>query len=133
GAAPGVAERASAVLRKRWPALNIVGTYAGSPAASEEDAIVTRVRAVQPDALFVAYGAPQQDLWIARNAQRLRVPLMMGIGGTLDFITGAVPRAPHWMRWLGLEWFYRLLRQPWRWRRQLAIWQFAWLTIWGRI
>jgi N-acetylglucosaminyldiphosphoundecaprenol N-acetyl-beta-D-mannosaminyltransferase len=133
GAADGVAERAAQVLCAQYPALQIAGAYAGSPAPAEDDAIVARVRAAHPDALFVAYGAPQQDKWLARNAARLGVPLLMGVGGTLDFIAGAVPRAPRWMRRLGLEWLFRLVRQPWRWRRQLAVWQFAWLTVRGRV
>ena len=133
GAADGIAERAAHVLCARHPTLNIVGMYAGSPAASEAPAIIARVRAAQPHALFVAYGAPQQDLWIARYAAELQVPVMMGIGGAFDFIAGIVPRAPQWMQRLELEWLYRLVRQPWRWRRQLAIWQFAWLTLLGRV
>ncbi len=133
GAAGGVAQRAAEILRAAHPGLNVVGCYAGSPAPADEDAIVARVREAAPDALFVAYGAPQQDLWIARNAARLGVPLQMGVGGTFDFIAGIVPRAPRWMRALGLEWLYRLARQPWRWRRQVAIWQFAWLTLRGRV
>lgn len=133
GAAEGTAQKAADVLRARCPGLEIAGCYAGSPAAAEEDEIAARVRAARPDALFVAYGAPQQDKWIARNAARLNVPLMMGVGGTLDFIAGAVPRAPRWMQRLELEWLYRLARQPWRWRRQIAIWQFAWLTVIGRV
>jgi len=133
GAAAGIAERAAQVLRQRYPALQVVGTFAGSPSPADEDAIVARIRAARPDALFVAYGAPQQDKWLARNAARLGVPLQMGVGGTFDFIAGIVPRAPAWMRRLGLEWLHRLLLQPWRWRRQLAIWQFAWLTVRGRV
>ncbi len=133
GAAEGIAQRAADVLCARNPNLNVVGCYAGSPSPDEEDVIIARVHAAQPDALFVAYGAPQQDKWIARNAQRLNVPLMMGVGGTLDFIAGAVPRAPRWMQRLSLEWLYRLIIQPWRWRRQIAIWQFAWLSLTGKI
>jgi N-acetylglucosaminyldiphosphoundecaprenol N-acetyl-beta-D-mannosaminyltransferase len=133
GAAHGVAEQAAAVLRAKYPALQVVGTYPGSPAPAEDEAIVARVRAARPDALFVAYGAPQQDKWIARNAARLGVPLLMGVGGTFDFIAGTVPRAPRWMRRAGIEWLYRLMLQPWRWKRQVAIWQFAWLTVRGRV
>ena len=133
GAGEGVAERGARTLCERFPGLQVVGAYAGSPAVKDEDALIARVRAARPDALFVAYGAPQQDVWIARNAQRLQVPLMMGIGGTLDYIVGIVPRAPRWMRRLGLEWLYRLIRQPWRWRRQLAIWQFAWHSLRERV
>ena len=133
GAGEGVAERAAKVLCARFPGLQVVGAYAGSPSLADEDALVARVCAARPDALFVAFGAPQQDKWIARNAQRLQVPVMMGIGGTLDYIVGIVPRAPRWMRRLGLEWLYRLVRQPWRWRRQLAIWQFAWYSLRERV
>ena len=133
GAGEGVAELAAKLLCERFPGLHVVGAYAGSPAIADDEPLVARVRAARPDALFVAYGAPQQDEWIARNAQRLQVPVMMGIGGTLDYIVGLVPRAPHWMRRLGLEWLYRLIRQPWRWRRQLAIWQFAWHSLRERV
>lgn len=133
GAAEGIAQRAAEVLCTRYAGLAIAGCYTGTPAVADEEAIVARVRAANPDALFVAYGAPRQDLWIARNAARLGVPLLMGVGGTFDFIAGAVPRAPAWMRRLDLEWLYRLARQPWRWRRQLAIWRFAWLTLRGSL
>jgi len=121
GAAPGVAEKAAAALTKENPGLNIVGTYAGSPDPSEEEDLIARVVAAAPDFLFVAYGAPSQDLWIHRNLERLGVPVCMGIGGAFDFIAQVVPRAPLWMRKRGLEWLYRLIRQPWRWRRMLAL------------
>ncbi len=125
GAAPGVADRAATVLQRENPGLQVVGAYAGSPDPAEEDDIVARVVATTPDMLFVAYGAPRQDLWIHRNLGRLHVPVCMGIGGSLDFIAGVAARAPLWMRRLGLEWLYRLIRQPWRWRRMLALPRFA--------
>ena len=126
GAAPGVAERAAQRLAAMAPGLQIAGTYAGSPAVEEEAGIVRRVRDAQPHILLVAYGAPQQDFWIARNLQRLEVPVAMGVGGAFDFLAGVVPRAPRWVRERGFEWLYRLARQPWRWRRQLAIPHFMW-------
>ena len=129
GAAPGVAERAADVLRARYPNVQIVGTYAGSPAPEEEDAIIERVNASGADILFVAYGAPQQDMWIARNRARLDVAVAMGVGGTFDFLAGVVPRAPRWMRRWGLEWLFRLLRQPWRWRRMLRLPRFVWAVL----
>lgn len=129
GAAPGVADRAARVLVEQNPGLRIAGTYAGSPDPSEDDALVARVVSSAPDFLFVAYGAPQQDLWIHRNLQRLGVPVCMGVGGAFDFIAGVVPRAPLWMRERGLEWFYRLVRQPWRWRRMLALPRFVWQVL----
>lgn len=125
GAAEGVAERAAGILREQHPKLLIAGVYGGSPDEAEEDEIVSRINASGADILLVAYGAPQQDLWIARNLPRLEVAMAMGIGGSLDFIAGVVPRAPHWMRARGLEWLYRLLRQPWRLRRMLRLPRFV--------
>ncbi len=133
GAVPGVAEQAAASLREAHPALRIAGSYAGSPAEAEEAEIVTRIRQAAPDILLVAYGAPQQELWIARNMDRLGVPVLMGVGGTLDYIAGIVKRAPAAWRKLGLEWLYRLYRQPWRWRRMLSLPHFAWLVLLTRL
>ena len=126
GAAPGVAEEAAVILQEQNPGLIIAGTYAGSPAPAENEAIVQRINASQADMLFVAYGAPRQDKWIARNKERLTtVRLAMGIGGSLDFVTGRANRAPRWLQNLGLEWLHRLIREPWRWRRMLALPRFA--------
>lgn len=133
GGAPGVAEEAAARLVTHAPGLRIAGTYAGSPAPEEEDEIVARIRGAAPDLLLVAYGAPQQDLWIARNQARLGVPLAMGIGGTLDYLSGRVQWPPAIWRRLGLEWLYRLLHQPWRWRRMLALPRFAFLVFASRL
>ncbi|HEY6539283.1 MAG TPA: WecB/TagA/CpsF family glycosyltransferase [Ktedonobacteraceae bacterium] len=121
GAAPGVAEQAAARLRAIAPGLAIAGTYAGSPAPQEEDAIIERIRAADADVLCVAYGAPAQDLWIYRNLARLPVAVAMGVGGAFDFLSGRQRRAPRIMQRLGLEWLYRLYREPWRWKRMLAI------------
>ncbi len=125
GAAKGVAAAAASILKERYPGLVVVGTYGGSPAEAEEDEIVTMVNASGADILFVAFGAPKQDKWIARNLPRLQVSMAMGVGGSLDFIAGIVPRAPHWMRNRGLEWLYRLVRQPWRLRRMLRLPRFV--------
>jgi len=131
GAAPGVAERTARALASDHPRVKIVGTYAGSPAPDEEEAIVARVRAAAPDILFVAYGAPKQDLWIRRNLARLAVPVCIGVGGAFDFIAGVTRRAPMWMRNAGLEWLHRLVYEPWRWRRMLALPRFAWAVLWS--
>jgi N-acetylglucosaminyldiphosphoundecaprenol N-acetyl-beta-D-mannosaminyltransferase len=109
----------------------IAGCYAGSPRPEDEPAIHERILAAKPDILLVAYGAPAQELWIARNQPLLGVPAAIGVGGTFDYLAGHVPRAPRWMRRLGLEWLFRLIRQPWRWRRiwtavvsfPLAVWR----------
>jgi N-acetylglucosaminyldiphosphoundecaprenol N-acetyl-beta-D-mannosaminyltransferase len=128
GAAPGVADKAAAILQSRYPGLVVAGTFAGSPAL-EQDALVERIRSTQPDVLFVAFGAPAQDVWIARNQPRLQAPVAVGVGGALDFISGAAKRAPMWVQRLGLEWLHRLYCEPWRWRRQLALLRFAWRVL----
>lgn len=125
GAADGVADRAAAVLCARCPGLHIAGTYAGSPAPEAEDALVARVNAAGTDILLVAYGAPEQDKWIARNLPRLRVRMAMGVGGAFDFIAGVVPRAPLWMQRAGIEWLYRLYLQPSRIGRMMRLPRFA--------
>ncbi len=121
GAAPGVAHSAALRLQELAPGLQVAGTYAGTPSALEEDAIIERIREARADVLCVAYGAPAQELWIWRNRARLPVAVAMGVGGAFDFLSGRKPRAPRNMQRMGLEWMYRLYREPWRWRRMLAI------------
>lgn len=126
GAAPGVAEEAAARFRGLYPDLVIAGTYAGSPHPSENETIVNLINSSEADLLYVAYGAPKQDKWIARNRETLSsVRLAMGVGGSLDFVTGRAQRAPRWAQKLGLEWLHRLYKEPWRWRRMLALPRFA--------
>jgi N-acetylglucosaminyldiphosphoundecaprenol N-acetyl-beta-D-mannosaminyltransferase len=129
GAVEGVAERAAKVLRERYPQTNIVGAYAGSPRPEDEADIAARIRSSTADILLVAYGAPKQDKWIARNIERTGVAVALGIGGSLDFIVGTQKRAPRWMQRAGIEWLYRLVREPWRWRRQLALPRFVWQVL----
>jgi N-acetylglucosaminyldiphosphoundecaprenol N-acetyl-beta-D-mannosaminyltransferase len=128
GAAPGVAEQAASVLQRQNPDLQIAGTYAGSPREDENEEICSRILAASPHVLLVAYGSPQQDLWIKRNRERLKVPVSIGVGGTFDYIAGVIPRAPRVFQRLGLEWLYRLTRQPERWRRMLVLPHFALLV-----
>jgi N-acetylglucosaminyldiphosphoundecaprenol N-acetyl-beta-D-mannosaminyltransferase len=77
------------------------------------------------DLLFVAFGFPKQEEWIAKNLESLPITCAMGVGGAFDYISGKVPRAPKFMRKIGMEWAYRLARQPWRLKRQLVLPQFA--------
>ncbi len=133
GAAPGVAEEAAAVLCDRYPGLRVAGAYAGSPDPAEDAALVARVNASGAALLYVAYGAPRQDKWIARNRDALAsVRVAIGVGGSLDFVTGRAVRAPQWAQRLGLEWLYRLVKEPWRWRRMLALPRFGWRVMVGR-
>jgi N-acetylglucosaminyldiphosphoundecaprenol N-acetyl-beta-D-mannosaminyltransferase len=95
----------------------IAGCYAGSPRREEEEDILARINGSGARVLFVAYGPPRQEMWIARNATRLKVRVAMGVGGTFDTLAGLVPRAPGWVRQAGFEWTFRLLREPRRFRR----------------
>ena len=134
GAREGVAEKAAAVLKVHYPNLQVIGCYAGSPGLDENEAIVQRILSVRPDILLVAYGAPRQDKWVARNLDRLSVPVCMGVGGSFDFIAGVAARAPLWVQRLNLEWLHRLLMQPWRWRRIWnAVPRFSWLVLRSRL
>jgi N-acetylglucosaminyldiphosphoundecaprenol N-acetyl-beta-D-mannosaminyltransferase len=133
GAAPGVAEQAAARLQAIAPGLEIAGAYAGSPGPEEERDILERLNAANADILCVAYGAPAQDLWIHRTLPHLPVAVAMGVGGAFDFLSGRSRRAPRFMQRLGLEWLYRLYREPWRWRRMLAIPKFMTIVFLKRV
>lgn len=129
GAGPGVAEQVAERLTAQAPGLQVVGTYSGSPDPAEEDALIARINAAGPDILFVAYGSPTQEKWLARNLPRLRVKVALGVGGAFNFVAGIAPRAPLWMRRAGLEWLHRLIKQPWRWRRMLRLPRFVWAVL----
>jgi N-acetylglucosaminyldiphosphoundecaprenol N-acetyl-beta-D-mannosaminyltransferase len=123
GAAPGVAASAAEILRERHPGLQVAGVLSPPKATVEEmdPSIITKVNAAKPDILLVAFGNPKQEKWIAMHAHELQVPVMIGIGGTLDFIAGKTKRAPRWMQQSGTEWIYRLLQEPRRmWRRYVG-------------
>ena len=125
GAAPGVAESVAALLRAEHPALAIAGCHAGVAGPEGDEESLRLIAAAHPDIVLVAYGAPRQELWIARNLARLEAGVGIGVGGAFDYLSGSVRRAPAWMRRAGLEWLYRLLRQPWRARRMAVLPLFA--------
>lgn len=131
GGAEGIAAAAGAALHARYPGVAIAGTWSGTPDAAEDDAICRRIEAARPvDVLLVAYGAPRQDAWIARNQPRLGIPVAIGVGGTFNFLAGRSRRPPRLVRRLGLIWLFRLVTEPWRWRRQLALVRFVGLVLW---
>jgi N-acetylglucosaminyldiphosphoundecaprenol N-acetyl-beta-D-mannosaminyltransferase len=120
GAGPGVAERAATLLCERYPELKIAGVLAPpfSPVLEMDPQLVETVKAAHPDILLVAFGNPKQEKWIAMHRHELGVPVMIGVGGSLDFLTGTTQRAPLWMQRMGLEWLHRMLQDPRRlWRR----------------
>lgn len=134
GAAPGVAERAAAELRRRAPGLVVAGVHAGA-AEPEQDAVtVARVRETTAKVLLVAYGMPKQEQWIARNLPALPgVRLAIGVGGVFDQLAGVQKVPPAALHAIGLEWLWRLAREPWRWRRQRVLPLFALLVIRKRL
>lgn len=122
GGRGGVGGLAAARLQARYRNLKIAGLFEGSPAARDEHEVIARVNESGADILFVAYGAPAQDLWIYRHRDQLKnVRVALGVGGAFDYIAKKIRRAPKLMQDLGLEWLFRLVRQPWRARRQWAL------------
>jgi N-acetylglucosaminyldiphosphoundecaprenol N-acetyl-beta-D-mannosaminyltransferase len=115
GGPPGVAEEAARILRERWPQLQIVGTAAPpfrDLSAEESSRLLASIRDARPDLLFIAFGQPKGELWMAEHCRTLGVPVCVQIGGSFNFITGTVRRAPRWLQRLGGEWGYRLYREP---------------------
>jgi len=133
GAAPGVAETAGKRLQENFPGFLVAGTHSGSPDPGQEIEICERIRQSKADSLFVAFGSPASEIWIARNLPNLPVAIAMGVGGTFDFIAGVVPRAPQWMQLAGLEWLFRLIIQPFRWKRMLALPRFVMAVLLNRL
>jgi N-acetylglucosaminyldiphosphoundecaprenol N-acetyl-beta-D-mannosaminyltransferase len=115
GAGPGVAADAAANLVARYPGLIVAGVdcppFRGLTAAEERDQF-ERIRAARPDILFVAFGQPKGEFWIADNLDRLNVPVSVQVGASLDFVAGRMKRSPKWMQKTGLEWVYRMAQEP---------------------
>lgn len=118
GARPGVAERAGESLQSACPGLRIAGTENGY--ISDETALIEALEREKPDLLLLGLGAPRQELWMAKNRQRTPA-VMIGVGGLLDVFAGDIPRAPETWQRLGLEWLYRLLREPRRFKRVIRL------------
>jgi N-acetylglucosaminyldiphosphoundecaprenol N-acetyl-beta-D-mannosaminyltransferase len=130
GGLPGVADRAALALQRRHPGLRVAGTHHGY--FRDDEPVVRAVAGSGARLLFCGLGSPRQELWLAENVDRLGVRVAMGVGGSLDVLAGRSARAPAWLRRLHLEWLYRLLREPWRWRRQLDLVRFAWRVLGSR-
>ncbi|MBE7035062.1 MAG: WecB/TagA/CpsF family glycosyltransferase [Ruminococcaceae bacterium] len=128
GGKPGVAEQATENLQKKYPSLRVVGCQDGYFDSAKEQAIIEDIKAKQPDILFVCLGAPKQERWIAEHKDALGAGLVLGVGGSLDVWAGVVERAPEAYQKAGLEWLYRLKKQPSRFFRMLALPKFA-LTV----
>ncbi len=128
GGKPGVADTAKERLLKKYPGLKFVGVRNGYFKPEEEQGIIDEINNSGADILFVGLGAPAQEKWISQNKANLNVKVAMGIGGCFDVFAGRVERAPDIYCRLGLEWFYRLIKEPWRAKRMMALPKFA-LTV----
>lgn len=130
GGAGDTSVRAAAALRAQFPGLNVVGADPASPWPGDDLWVRERIAAAAPvDVVLVAYGAPKQEQWLDRNLAELGIPVGIGVGGVFNYLSGATPRAPAWVRRVHFEWLHRLVTEPWRWRRQLALPVFAALAI----
>ena len=119
GGAPEVNELAAERLKLKYPGLRLVGRHHGY--FDDSDEIVQLINTTKADIVFVAMGSPKQELWIAKHKEHISASIFMGIGGTLDVASGRVKWAPAFFRRTGTEWLYRLVSEPSRWKRQLAL------------
>ena len=131
GAKPGIAEKAAENISEQFPGIKICGTADGY--FKDDAPVIDKINAAAPDLLLVCLGAPKQEIWMRNNADKLNVGLMMGLGGVLDVFAGTVQRAPESWQKLGLEWLYRLLKQPSRIKRMIKLPVFVFAAIWQRI
>ena len=122
GGKPGVAEEAAVKMRETYPGIQIVGTRNGYFKPEDEAEIIADINASGANILFVCLGAPKQEKWIEANKHLMpHIRVAMGLGGSLDEMAGRVKRAPMIYQKLGLEWFYRLLKEPTRFKRMLVL------------
>ena len=124
GGGDGIARRASASMTTDNPGLKIVGTLSPrvevDAPAERRKALLDAIAVLRPDLVLVAFGAPKQEVWIHESRAALAPAVLLGVGATLDFLAGAVSRAPSWISRVGFEWLYRLVHEPHRlWRRYL--------------
>lgn len=128
-----LAETLAECYSQSYPQATFLGlsgvTNIKNPDSDEENGLFSIVVEYMPHLVFVAFGSPDQELWIERHREHFKGMVVMGVGGAFDYSGGSVSRAPGIMRRLGLEWFFRLLRQPWRWRRQLRLLVFTKLIV----
>ncbi|MGE4588504.1 MAG: WecB/TagA/CpsF family glycosyltransferase [Acidaminococcaceae bacterium] len=125
GAAPGVAEEAKQKCEALYPGISIVGCRNGYFKDDDDHLIVAEINNSGANLLFVALGAPKQEKWLAKYQQILKPTLLMGIGGSFDVLAGKMERAPRWMQDASLEWFFRLYKQPSRFKRMLVLPKFV--------
>jgi N-acetylglucosaminyldiphosphoundecaprenol N-acetyl-beta-D-mannosaminyltransferase len=128
GGGEGVAADAAAALQRRHPGLRVAGTRNGYFRDEESAQVASAVAASGAQMLFAGMGFPRQEYWLSEHLHETGCGVGIGVGGSFDVIAGRIERAPQPIRRLGLEWLYRLVKEPRRWRRQLALPRFVWLV-----
>lgn len=128
GSKQGVAEAAAAKMLEIYPNIEIVGVRNGYFTDKDIESIISQINSSGADILLVALGAPRQEIWIHEHKDRLRVKICIGVGGSLDVFAGVANLAPEFFRKNGLEWLYRLYKEPWRYKRMLDLPRFILLT-----
>lgn len=125
---------AMSAIGVKFPNLVVVGGHHGyfEIGDATDGLIVEEIRAAEPDFVFAALGFPKQEMWIARYLDGFKKGVFIGVGGSIDIYAGNVNRAPEFWIKMNLEWFYRLLKQPFRWKRILKVFKFLWLCLRGR-
>lgn len=133
GGKANLALRLAACYQEKFPEAKFFGTIGikniRNPQKTEEAEIFSIVDRFKPHLVFVAFGSPDQELWLARHKDKFKGIVCMGVGQGFDVHGGIVKRAPVWIQKIGLEWFFRLINQPWRWRRQIKLIKFLWLVL----
>lgn len=139
GGKPGIAQQAAKKITNHYslitihyasdPLLNADGKPINKTEIEKEKRIIEKINEFRPHLLFVGFGAPKQEKWVALNYNKLETLGTMVVGGAFDYLSGRLPRAPKWLQNLGLEWLFRLLVEPWRIRRQLILLKFAWTVL----
>ncbi|MTI48644.1 MAG: WecB/TagA/CpsF family glycosyltransferase [Firmicutes bacterium] len=140
GGQKGIAETASEKIREKYPNINICGynhgffkgAHIGHSGHEEEQKVIDKINKSKADILFVGLGAPKQEIWINENKEKLNCKVMIGNGGTIDILSGNVKLAPKIYRKMGLEWFYRLMKDPKRIKRQIVLPIFVLMVLFSR-
>ena len=125
GGKPATVAAAAQLWQAQIPNLNIVGTHSGYHSPEEEEELLSNLAKIQPQVIYVGLGVPRQELWINENRHLCPQSTWVGVGGSFDIWSGTKTRAPAWLGDNNLEWLYRLYQEPWRWRRMLALPEFA--------
>lgn len=140
GGKPGIADMAVENIKKQYPNINIVGshhgyfkgTHIGHKGHEEEIKVLNKIKESKPDIIFVGFGAPKSEKWIHENKDKLNCKVIIGNGGTIDILAGTVKRAPEIYQKLGLEWLYRLIKDPKRIKRQMALPLFVLIVLFSK-